>query len=211
MARKSGKKSTAKKTKKRVVKTKKEKKPERKEVDKKFWAGIMIVLVVLLALYFIFSLGIFSDFTDECARIENPYLREKCYRDKAIEKGDSSICDNIEDEEGCDSCRNEVEEVLESGGGGSAGGGGGSGDGGGTTSEPEIPEEGCEVLSGSERDWCFREEAVEQGDPSICLFIQDEYYMDSCYRYIAMDTGDSSYCDYMEDSKRRKWCHEAVD
>ena len=210
MARKSGKKGTAKKTKKRVMKTKKDKKLAKKEVDKKFWIWILIVLVVLLALYLIFSLDIFRDFTDECARIENPYLREKCYRDKAIDKGDPSICENIEDKDGCDSCRNEVEEALESGGSGSGGGGSGDG-GGGSTDNPEIPEEGCEALSGSDRDWCFREMAVEQTDPSICLEIIDDYYRDSCYRYIAMDTGDSSYCDYMGNIKRRKWCHEAVD
>ncbi|MCK4635167.1 MAG: hypothetical protein KAT37_04830 [Candidatus Aenigmarchaeota archaeon] len=201
MAKKSGKKTT---TKKKAMKTKK----EEHKADKRFLITLPIVLIILFCLYFFLQTDVFN--TDECARIENPYLREKCYRDKAIDKGDPSICENIEDEEGCDSCRNEVEEALESGGGGSGGEGSGDG-GGGTTGDPEIPEEGCEVLSGSDRDWCFREMAVGQTDPSICLEIIDDYYRDSCYRYIAMDTGDSSYCDYMEDSKRRKWCHEAVD
>lgn len=174
--------------------------------DRRFWVGLVLVLAALGMAYFVYQ----NYFWDECAGIEDPQLREECYTGKAVRNEDPSVCDRIEDLEGCDSCKNQVENAA---GPAEIGGGGGSGDGGGGGSSTgfEIPEEGCDSLTGNERDWCYREMAVQESDPSLCLFIVDEYYKDSCYRYIAMTTGDSSYCDLMFSVKRKNWCHEAID
>jgi len=175
--------------------------------------SIPIILAVLISVYYIFTLDFFS--YDECATIEDPILRKECYAGKAIRGSDPSICDNIGEEEDCEECKEVLEQVLETGGSGGGGGGSSSEDSSGgseiTEEEQEDPFDVCEALPGSEKDWCIRDIAVQEGNPSICLLVDDPYYRDSCYRFIALDTGESSYCDYMEDGKRRKWCHEAFD
>jgi len=170
---------------------------------------LIIVLIALIGLYFFLP-----TLTDKCAGIKDPYLREKCYKNEAIEKKDPSICDKIEDKDGCNTCKKEVQDILASENenvsgksvpvSGSGGGGGGSGE------SSEDTELGCEAFSGNQRDWCYRDEAIEDKDPSFCLKIQDSYNRDSCYRYLALETGDESYCDYMQDEFRRLWCHEAL-
>jgi len=179
--------------------------------DRKFLVGMLVVLIVSSGLYLFFSQKFFSD---ECFGIQDPYLKEKCYRDKALSNKDPSICDKIENKEGCDACRKEVEDILapelDLGGGGGGGDGGGGDEGGGSSGggETELPQ-GCDSIEDpDEKDWCYRNEALEKLDVSICLKIIDDYYRDSCYRYFAIKTGDPSYCDYMEDRERRQWCHE---
>lgn len=173
--------------------------------DRKFWAGLAFVFVFLLAAYIAFHQG-FLFWFDECAAIENPELREECYTGKAVDNADPTVCDNIEDKEGCDLCKGQVEDAVSSGGGG----GSSSSDGGGGGTDYEVSEEGCSALTGNVRDWCYRELAIQEMDPSICLMISDEYYRDSCFKYIAEATGDPSYCEYMQDAERRKWCHEVL-
>lgn len=170
--------------------------------DRRFWVGLVLVLAALIAAYFVYQ----NYFWDECAGIEDPQLRQECYTGKAVRDRDPSVCEKIEDPEGCDTCRSQVEEAVPDASGGTVGESGG----GGSTGF-EVPEEGCEIFTGNERDWCYREMAVQEADPSICTMIVDSYYRDSCYRYIAITTGDSSYCDYMSNVKRKDWCHEAID
>ncbi|UCG95189.1 MAG: hypothetical protein JSV92_04050 [archaeon] len=180
---------------------------------KRFLVSIPIVLVVLLGLYYAFTSGLLSGIIDECAGIEDPRLRYECYTGKAIRDKDPSTCDNIDDREACDECHMEVQEAIleknrDSGGGSVGGDDSGGGESG---EESEGPFEACEALSGNEKDWCIRNIAVEEGDPSVCLMVEDSYYRDSCYRFIALEKDDSSYCDYMKDEDRRIWCHEALD
>jgi hypothetical protein len=90
-------------------------------------------------------------------------------------------------------------------------GGGTSPGSGENSSTSDSGNVGCEAIQDpDERDWCYREKAVSQEDPSICTQIQEPYYRDSCYRYIAIETGDAIYCSYMNDDERRSWCREAV-
>lgn len=178
---------------------------------KKFLVAIPVILAVLIAVYYVLNPGFFV--FDECAGIKDPLLRKECYTGKAIRGGDSSICENIGEEDGCEECRDAVEQIMEPGVSGGGGSSSDDSDSGGSSGvgEFENPFEACEALSGSEKDWCIRDIAVEEGSPSVCLLVEDQYYRDSCYRFIALDTGDSSYCDYMKDAKRVKWCHEAFD
>ncbi len=173
--------------------------------DRKFWSILVLILVLLFCVYVFINLINL----DKCAYIRDPKLRDECYRDRAVEEDDGNICDKIENNEtreNCLDCVSGVDEELEEQPGIITGGG--AGDGGGS-SDSEEPQ-GCEALSGERRDWCYRDKAVEETDPSICLEIYDNFYKDSCYRFIALDTKNSSYCNYMEDEDRRLWCKEAL-
>jgi len=178
---------------------------------RKLLITILIVLAFIVAYFFLTW--------DECAGIKDPYLRERCYTKKALERKDPKICDKIEDKDGCATCKKEVEDLIELEKNesnesvpriplpGIPGGGGG---GGGESEENKSGEINCESLTGNRRDWCFRDKALENNDPSFCLKIQDSYNKDSCYRYLALANNDPSYCDYMEDDFRRTWCHEIL-
>ena len=164
---------------------------KRKHIDKKIMITIPIILIITITFYFFFSWN------------TSPYLTEPQKNDLPQEdEKEDNISESLKSSVHISSMENETSESKDKGNLGGSGGGG-SGE------SSEDTELGCEVFSGNQRDWCYRDEAIENKDPSFCLKIQDSYNRDSCYRYLALETGDQSYCDYMQDEFRRLWCHEA--
>lgn len=78
--------------------------------------------------------------------------------------------------------------------------------------EDGVNEEGCSSIEDvNERDWCYRNKALEDEDASVCEKIEKDWNRDSCYRYLAMETSNETYCESMQNEDRKAFCFETVE
>ncbi len=102
----------------------------------------------------------------KCGRIPVAYYKDVCYNLLAEDENNESICGYINNSTMRDECRASFQE---------------------TSTEPIPPPETdeCENNSYEERDYCYKDLAEKQRDPSFCESINDQTLQDLCYTKLA--------------------------
>lgn len=95
----------------------------------------------------------------ECEKIKDPFSRDFCYTDKAVEQKNIKICDSINDFSEKEACYSDIARE---------------------TKDPSICEN--KITKASEQDWCYGSVGIAMNDRTYCDKINDDGLKDICYQ-----------------------------
>ncbi len=136
---------------------------------------------------------------------------DSCYRQIAVNKEDSSICNMIDSSYDTDRCHSEIaikknDETLCKAAGEEQSN---------CYKEIAIAKKDhliCREINeeGYYRDSCFESVAIESKDDKICAEIEEEQYQQSCYAHYAAQVGDAWTCEKLNTQNSKDACYSDV-